>query len=134
MKKVLVLMLLLTLALSGCGQKPPVEETKAPAEEAKPPVETNASAEKPAIQREEKTNLQVTVEGKTEEVPASLYIGNGYSIYIPEEGWRLDEWENDDGVQETVWESTVNDDVELYVLRYPAYPDASVNTTKSRFA
>ena len=106
MKKILIYMLLAVLALSGCGQKPAAE----------------------------KTTLQITVEGQTEEVPAAQYIGNGFAIYIPEEGWQLDEQESDDGVQETVWESTVNDDVELFVLRYPVYPDATVNETKAHFA
>ena len=58
MKKILIYMLLAALALSGCGQK----------------------------QTAEKTTLQITVEGQTEEIPTAQYIGNGFSIDIPRGG------------------------------------------------
>ena len=56
-----------------------------------------------------------TVEGMEEAVPATLYTGQGYFIYIPDEGWRL-ERDMDDSIPEDTWESTVNHDVELRVL------------------
>lgn len=68
----------------------------------------------------ERMELTFTVEGQTESVPAALYTGVGYSICIPEEGWRLEQ-DTEDGVSEDCWESTVNDDVELRVLRFPAW-------------
>ena len=118
-----VLMGLLVLALSGCGQK-----TQTPPPAAETPAETPAgtTGETPAgdrnptaaeLGREETTELAFTVEGETELLPVTLYIGQGYSIYIPSEGWRLEKWV-DDGIPEDTWESIVNDDVELTVSHY----------------
>lgn len=123
-KRYLVWTLLLALVLSGCGQKP---ETQLPAKEE--PVAEQPAAETPAktlpaedrnptaaeLGREEKKDLMFMVEGMEEAVPATLYIGQGYSIYIPDEGWRLEK-DVDDGIPEDTWESTVNHDVELRVL------------------
>ena len=118
-----VLMGLLVLALSGCGQK-----TQTPPPAAETPAETPAgtTGETPAgdrnptaaeLGREETTELAFTVEGETELIPVTLYIGQGYSIYIPSEGWRLEKWV-DDGIPEDTWESIVNDDVELTLSHY----------------
>ena len=62
--------------------------------------------------RPEHTELEITVEGVSEQLPAALYIGDGYSIYIPEEGWEHEQ-ETEGHITEDSWESTVNDEVEL---------------------
>lgn len=121
MKK-LILILTLLLTLSACGQNtapsaPDVQtsatsevpETAAPA----PTEDRNPTAAE--LGREEKKDMVFTVEGTEETVPVTLYIGQGYSIYIPDEGWRLEK-DVEDGIPEEKWESTVNDDVELRVL------------------
>ena len=126
--KMLILILALLLALSGCGQKtspavpetPPTPETTAPeptAPETTAPAVSAGDRNPTAAElgREEKMDLVFMVEGMEETVPATLYIGQGYSIYIPDEDWRLEK-DVDDGIPEEKWESTVNDDVELRVL------------------
>ena len=118
-----VLMGLLVLALSGCGQKtqtpPPAAETPAetPAGTTEEPHAGDRNPTAAELGREETTELAFTVEGETELIPVTLYIGQGYSIYIPSEGWRLEKWV-DDGIPEDTWESIVNDDVELTVSHY----------------
>ena len=114
---------LLVLALSGCGQKtqtpPPAAETPAetPAGTTEEPPAGDRNPTAAELGREETTELAFTVEGETELIPVTLYIGQGYSIYIPSEGWRLEKWV-DDGIPEDTWESIVNDDVELTVSHY----------------
>lgn len=113
-----ILILTLLLALSGCGQtdSPAAPETAAPStvpETAAPAGDRNPTAEE--LGRADKKDLTIMVEGTEEAVPATLYIGQGYSIYIPDEGWRLEK-DMEDGVPEEKWESTVNGDVELRVL------------------
>ena len=113
-----ILILTLLLALSGCGQtdSPAAPETAAPStvpETAAPAGDRNPTAEE--LGRADKKDLTIMVEGTEEAVPATLYIGQGYSIYIPDEDWRLEK-DVDDGIPEEKWESTVNDDVELRVL------------------
>ncbi len=39
--------------------------------------------------RESTTVLSCTIEGTQEEIPATLYVGDGFSIYIPDEGWQI---------------------------------------------
>lgn len=136
MKKYLLLMALLAaLLLTGCSQKPQEKTEPKPSTqiaeqkpdtpaadrnaEQKPeaPVE-NQTTQTAAPARPEKQELEFLLEGQEESVPAALYSGKGYSLYIPAEGWRLDDRDREDGVLETVWESTLNDDVELRVLSF----------------
>jgi len=135
MKKYLLLMTLLTvLLLTACGQKPqekaePVptmqtteQETALPpaAQSTEPGAETAAALQTAQTEpaRPENLELEFMLEGQKERVPSALHTGNGYSLYIPTEDWRLDDRDREDGVLETVWESVLNNDVELRVLSF----------------
>ena len=114
----LAIALLLALCLTGCGRQTAAPTTQtAPAPQEESSVETAADRNPTAAElgREERMDMAFSVEGETEMVPATLYIGQGYSLYIPDEGWRLEQ-DMDDGIPEDTWESTVNHDVELQVL------------------
>lgn len=65
--------------------------------------------------RAKTTVLIVTLEGQKEEMPATLHEGEGYSIYIPDKGWKADLNDRDSGGWEDSWESTANKEVELRV-------------------
>ena len=142
-KYVLLMTLLLALLLTACGQKnappvekkaeaPPAAETaeqkpevlpappvqSKPAKPAEPAVPTLSGAAEQAVAAAPPAAvaLKFMVEGVEETLEANRHEGNGYALYIPAEGWRLEERELDDGVFEEIWESTVNDDAELWVL------------------
>jgi len=132
MKKYRLMAAMLALfLLTACGQSRPAGTAEQKAETPPavsentetPPPPAPETAEKPVVQaaaslpdRPETATQEFTVEGLPETVPVTLYAGEGWSVYIPDEGWRLDDRERDDGVFQTVWESTVNDDAELWVL------------------
>ncbi len=59
--------------------------------------------------RDEHSTIAMMVEGETEKVPATLYIGQGYSIYIPDEGWT--KFSEDD-----TWRADANERVHIQVL------------------
>lgn len=55
---------------------------------------------------------EFAVEGETEQQDAALFNGQGYTVYIPSKGWRM---EKTDGAD--IWRSTVNDAVSLRISR-----------------
>ena len=138
MKRVILSGILLTLLLSGCGgtkttaEKAPAPESQPPAAEQTAPAGADRSPTAAELGREDRAVLEMTVEGETEEVPAALFIGQGYSLYIPEEGWRYEK-DLDDGVAEDTWESILNGEVELEVRQYPASPDRTPDAVKAAF-
>ena len=65
------------------------EETELPAQDGAQ-EENGDSAEAPvAAVRKSTAVLQCTIEGTTEEMPATLYVGEGFSMYIPDDGWQI---------------------------------------------
>lgn len=54
--------------------------------------------------------LTVTLEGMEERVPADLYLGVGYGILIPSEGWTM--------YRAGAWMADVNDEVQLIIQDY----------------
>ena len=132
----LILTGLLILALSGCGQNaqtpPPAAETPVTETPAETPAEDgNPTAEEPG--REETMEMIFSVEGEAEVIPATLYRGQGYSIYIPDEGWRLERDVEDNSLEET-WESVLNDDVQLSVFQCQKFSDTTAAQIHSQFA
>ncbi len=117
MKRYRVLLtVLMMLVLAGCGFQAVPER---PAGEADVELSSGAGTGNPAAEhgREKSWELVLSLEGMEEVVPATLYTGEGYSLYIPDEGWRLEK-DTDDGIFEETWESTACDDVELKISRY----------------
>ena len=101
-KKLFAEVLLAVLVLSGCGQSTAASGQTATEEEAARP----GAAE-----------LEFVENGVIQTTPATLYLGEGYSVYIPDTGWKLEQ-ELDDGVPEDTWESTADPDAKLTVSRY----------------
>ncbi len=66
-------------------------------------------------QRDEKS--EIAFEGEETPVSASLYTGNGFSIYIPDDEFRKG-FDFDDGILEDYWESKQNEDAEIHVSTY----------------
>lgn len=127
MKK-LFLCLLLTLTLTGCGhsgasgavpggQTEPVGNCGTVQTETAQTAETAGDRNPTAAElgREETTDLTFFIEGTEETEPAALYIGQGYSLYIPTEGWVRESF-TENGVPADSWESAGNDRAELRVL------------------
>lgn len=54
--------------------------------------------------------LTFTLEGMEERVPADLYIGAGYGILIPSEGWNM--------YRAGAWMADINDEVQLIIQDY----------------
>ena len=114
----LAIALLLALSLTGCGRQtaaPTAQIAPAPQEESTAEAAPDRAPTAEELGRAERMDLAFSVEGETEMVSATLYTGQGYSIYIPDEGWRLEK-RVDDGIPEESWESVLNDGVELTVL------------------
>ena len=131
MKKLWIVLLSLFL-LTGCGQKP---ETPVPPSDPSPtqqePNEPPANTEPETPARAEQVDLTFFVEGEEEALPATLYVGDGYSLYIPDEDWDGPEQSTESGVPTDTWVSAFNSDVALSVSRYG---DMTVTEARDAFA
>lgn len=71
----------------------------------------------------EKTVLTCNKEGETELIPATIHIGNGFSIYIPDEGWNLSDLKSEAGTEAIAaysldaWQCAVNENVRLWIAK-----------------
>lgn len=99
-----LLVLLSLWSLSACAA-PGSPEAAVPHEEVVTP-------QPPQTDREAHGTIEMTVEGEVELVPATLYCGDGYSFYLPEEGWEKD-------AEKDQWKSVDNDTVCFAVLTNP---------------
>lgn len=118
--------------LTGCGQEP---ETPVPPSDPSPtqqePNEPPVSPEPETPARAEQVDLTFFVEGEEEALPATLYVGDGYSLYIPDEDWDGPEQSAESDVPTDTWVSAFNSDVALSVSRYG---DMTVTEARDAFA
>lgn len=98
----------LSATLAACGQKPLQQTSTDTAGETSQAASTSAPAASSGTQNQ--TTLQMNIEGERTDIPATLYSGDGYSIYIPDEGWNMDE--------PGEWEAAKNTEVELKVKSF----------------
>ncbi len=68
-----------------------------------------------APDREPTATLEYYLEGEPTQTQAALFSGEGYSLYIPVEGWLCTEMQLD-GAPAQLWCSEVNDAVRLSVI------------------
>lgn len=66
----------------------------------------------PAPTREKEIQLEFFLEGMQEFQAATLYVGQGYSLYITDDNWIESAGENG----ETTWTSSYNPDITLQVI------------------
>lgn len=77
---------LLAAALAGCaGPSSSQSSSPPPASSAVP--SSAVSSQPTAPGRELHTELEIWVEGEPEKVPATLFQGEGYSLYLPDGEW-----------------------------------------------
>lgn len=82
----------------------------------------------------EKAVITCNKEGETETIPVTIYVGEGFSIYIPDEGWIPSDLQNEAGTEAIAaysldaWTSAVNEYVRLWVTKSD---EASASEVKS---
>ncbi|MET0017632.1 hypothetical protein [Oscillibacter sp.] len=108
--------LCLALTVSACGQTAPAGASASTSTDASTSAAASAASQEsaPETGREKQTTLSMELEGQTEEVPATLYEGEGYSIYIPDEGWTKTTGKLPKGAVDQ-WVAVANSDVTLTV-------------------
>lgn len=132
MKKLFVCTLLCALLLAACGKAPAAEtqpSTEAPAVETTLPadttptetapaaqditVETQPEFDRPAAMPVDTENMDFTVEGTTESLPAKLWLMPDCAITIPAENWKYAQ-----GIIYDQWTSTLNDKVSITIYHF----------------
>ena len=130
MKKTLVLIAAMTLLLTACARQTGQGSASYAGESG---GESSASGEKAdsfgtpeSLGREETASLSASVEGLTEEMPSTLFIGDGFSLYVPDEGWEK--------TLVSGWRSTDHPDVEIRVETYTGKSKEEVADSISGYA
>lgn len=117
------LSLLILLSLCGCmrgGLHSP--GTTAPITNSTDATMITETTE-PAPTRPAKVSLEFFLEGMTEYQDATLYVGNGYSLYITDDGWLEIPGENG----KMTWQSSYNPDISFTVI-----PHAGTDLAQTR--
>ena len=82
----------------------------------------------------EKAVITCNKEGETEIIPVTIYVGSGFSIYIPDEGWIPSDLQSETGTEAIAaysldaWTSAVNEHVRLWIAKSD---EASASEVKS---
>lgn len=105
MKKALVLIAVLLLAACACQPGRGNGSSVGGSGGASSAKQADSFGTPESLGREEIAGL--FVEGLTEEVPSTLFIGDGFSLYVPDEGWEKT-WVSG-------WQSTDHPEVEIRV-------------------
>lgn len=103
--------------LSGCtlniniygSQEPTRPETEV-VETRETTLETEAAMTPEALGREEDTFLEFYLEGEPVQEAVTLFLGEGYSLYVPREGWTRQSLE-ENAAPVDKWHSDRNQDV-----------------------
>lgn len=85
--------------------------------------EPAASSAPSEVTRAETSVVDFFIEGEKESVPSTLYIGDGYSLYVPDDGWTVSK--SDASV---TWLSTDNDTVGFSITKVTGKTAAEVRT------
>lgn len=120
MKKEFKLMLLACAAVllaTACAAQTTAQPQSAPASGSAPSSQAQgassaAASEPQALARAETSVVDFFIEGEKEAVPATLYIGDGYSLYVPDEGWAVSK-----SGSAVTWLSTDNDAVGFSITK-----------------
>lgn len=134
MKRLTALLLLLGLLLTGCGQATPTApETTVPVPSTQAPqpsteATTQATEEPTLPPRDPTCDLTYQVEGTEESEPATLFLGEGYSLYIPNEGYEMAYDFSDDHTTVT-WTAVNNERVQLIITHYVGWTADQVRLT-----
>ena len=105
MKPILFISLSVLVLLSFCGCKPSGLHGSGV-------TVSTAETTTPATTRESHIKLEFSLEGMPEYQDAKLFVGKGYSLYIPEDNWVKTPGENG----EVTWTSGYNPDIVLKVI------------------
>ncbi len=124
MKRFLAFALSVGMLLSLCGcMRGGLQATGTTGETAGTTEATETTV--PAPTRAQKAQLEFFLEGMTEYQDATLYVGDGYSLYITDDGWLETPGENG----EMTWQSSYNPDISFTVI-----PHAGTDLTQARDA
>ena len=106
---------LLAAALAGCaGPSSSQSSSPPPASSAAP--SSAVSSQPTAPGRELHTELEIWVEGEPEKVPATLFQGEGYSLYLPDGEWvQTSSMSGEQPVQADLFAAAANSQVTLSV-------------------
>lgn len=110
--------------LVGCSVGEPLANKAADAMDSIPVDGETADKGASSYAAPEKATLMVSKEGELQTIPATLFVGDGYSIYIPDEGWRLSDTEDGTASYDFTnygldkWVSELNEQVLLWVNKY----------------